>query len=958
MYQVFSRVTACALAVAVSVQAQSPDSAQTSSYIKLRYATFDPVVAEAEVPEALQSRGSDRLWIVQFEGKPTQTGRNGVMELGGQIHGYLPDNAYVVRMGAGDANRIEGLPSVRWVGRYHAAYRLEDELVAEHLAGVDVPKRRYNMVVVDKHNDKPGLAVDLTALGGAIDNDHPGSILFTATLTGDQLLAVARLDQVLWIDRWTPDEEDVDNARIQGGVNYVEGIRGYTGNGLGAHIYEGIETSHPAYSGPVTNVRSGGASSGHGTNTAGIVFGDGTGNPQFRGCAPDSAKFYTNYSSVSTSRWQVVSDLVNIHNVSHTTASWGGARTFNYSSVSADADDIIFDHDIAWTQSQSNAGNQDSRPQAWAKNIFSIGGVRHQNNSNPLDDSWSNSGSTGPANDGRIKPTMAAYYDSIGTTSTGGGYTTGFGGTSGATPIIAGHNMIAIDMFTDEIAPGVNPFGTQLRNPGGSKHSNRPHFTTLKALQVTNTRQYSFNAGSTDNRREHVGYGFPNLQNMWDKRDRTFIVDETDVLTQGSSSRWDITVGANEAELRIAMHHAEPAGNPAAALHRVNDLSLRVTSPSGVVYWGNNGIEQGNWSVAGGSEDNTNPLECVFVQSPQPGVWNVDIFATLVVQDSHVETPQIDADYGLVVSGGTGQGGNPPVLASFVKYGAGCPGSVPAPPASCPSLNPLGGALTLDTRDNEYTNQVLNSGTLVVTGFDIWGASVSGIQTVPAHIYADQGGVPQATPLASTTVTFTTVQGFRTATFASPVTVTGNFYVGFESNNIGGGNTNQTVYCSILQSGTQGNAYWRDLASPNWTQSVLSDIQCYIVACQAPSTGFLTPALDNAGLPTVNSSYGVTLTDAVSNSAAIILTGFSDTIFNGTPLPAALPDAPGCNILAAPEVTSFTLTSASGSASSSFSIPNNNALTGFELFHQWAVLDPANTLGMVVTEGGKARVGN
>ena len=107
------------------------------------------------------------------------------------------------------------------------------------------------------------------------------------------------------------------------GANYVESLGGFTGAGINVHIYEGIDTGHPAFSGPVTNVLSGGNSSGHGTNTAGIVFGDGTGNAAYRGFAPDTGKFYTNYGSVSTSRWQVVNELVNVRNVSHTTASWG-----------------------------------------------------------------------------------------------------------------------------------------------------------------------------------------------------------------------------------------------------------------------------------------------------------------------------------------------------------------------------------------------------------------------------------------------------------------------------------------------------------------------------------------------------------------------------------------------------------------------------------------------------------
>ena len=88
------------------------------------------------------------------------------------------------------------------------------------------------------------------------------------------------------------------------------------------------------------------------------------------------------------------------------------------------------------------------------------------------------------------------------------------------------------------------------------------------------------------------------------------------------------------------------------------------------------------------------------------------------------------------------------------------------------------------------------------------------------------------------------------------------------------------------------------------------------------------------------------------------MTGFSDTIFNGTPLPAALPNAPGCNVLAAPTVTSFTVTSPGGTASAPFAVPNDNSFVGTLLFHQWAVLDGANALGIVVSNGGRATVGN
>jgi len=944
MHQATSLGAFLALTASISISV-SAVAQQDPAHIRLRYEQFNPLVSQPEIPAALRSGDTEQLFIVQFEGVPSQAGRDGLAAASAQIHGYLPDNAYVVRMAPSQQAAVRALPTVRWVGNYHAAYRIDPELIPALLAG-NLGKARYNMMVVDKHNDKPALGKQIRALGGVVDNEHFGSLLYTATLTPQQLIATAHLDQVLFIDAWSPIEDDVDNARIQGGANHVENQAGYSGSTINLHIYEGIEVSHPAYSGPVINVNSGGASTGHGTNTAGIVFGDGTGNPQFRGFAPDSGKFYTNYSTVSTSRWQVFSDLVNVHDVSHTTASWGNARTFFYTTISAESDDNVFDHDIAWTQSQSNAGNQDSRPQAWAKNVFSIGGVRHQNNADPLDDTWSGSGSTGPAQDGRIKPTLAAYYDGIGTTSTGGGYTTSFGGTSGATPICAGHNAIAIEMFTDDSAsPGVGPFGNALRNPGGTAHENRPHFTTLKCLQVSSASKYAFNTTSTDNRREHVGWGFPSLQKMWDSRADTLVVDETDILTQGQSTTHNVVVPSGQNSFQAVLNWAEVAGNPAATSQLVNDMSLKVTSPNGTVYWGNDGLEDGNESnvgTAAGPEDHVNSLEAVFVSNPLAGTWTVEVLATAIVIDNHVETPGVDVDYGLVVASS-----KDPVFATFDTYGQGCTGSFPAP-AYCASLNPNGGSLTNSTNSFEYSFVVNGLGSTQVHSFDIYTQSNSGVITRPAHIYLPSGGGPSGTPLASTTITVGTSPGFYTATFASPVAVSGTFYIGYE-NSPGG-------VISNLSSGATGTGYYRTAVTGNWSQSSLVQRPSWRVDC-GQSGGFATPAIGNNGLPSIGTTYDVTLSAAAASSVAVLISGLSDTMHQGTPLPAALPGAPGCSILAAPLVTEAQLITAAGTASAPIAVPNSLNLMGLPVYHQWAVLDSVNALGIVVSDAGKATVG-
>ncbi|MCA8965354.1 MAG: S8 family serine peptidase [Planctomycetes bacterium] len=637
-----------------SLFAQIPGAfrdAATDSRILLGYASFDPLQGLPEVPAALRATSDTNLWIVQFPGAPTDHDRSVVETLGGRLHGYLPNDAYVVRMGAGTAAAVAVLPEVRWVGSYEPAYRLQPEIRNALLADPQLPEGRYNMVMADKRRDKKALEAKIVAIGGKVFDRHEGSLLFTAELDGPELLAAARLDEVLWIDRWTPEEEDMDNARIQDGANAIETAGGYTGAGVRGHVYEGVEYNHPDFTTPMTNVRSGGQAQSHGHCTAGCVFGNGTSAPQARGMAPDAVGFYTNYSTVTAgwSRNQVIGDVVNVHNCMFTTASWGNTQTQLYTSVSADADDIVFDYRIPWTQSMSNLGTNNARPQAWGKNIISIGGIYHYDNSIVADDSWSGGGSTGPAHDGRIKPDLCNFYDQVWTSDRSGaaGYSpgnsfTGFNGTSAATPITAGTNALAIQMYTDHI------FSNTPRVANGSRFQNRPYAQTLKALQIACAYTYPQAQGT----RLQVGWGHPRLDNMYNRRNRMAIVAEDRPISQGNTHSYLVNVLNGETTLRVCMTYLDPAGNPAAAIDRVNDLTLRVIHPNGTTaYWGNVGLLTANTSSTGGAADTIDTVECVFLNNPTPGNWTIEVTAPTVAQDANTATPGIDATYALVANG-------------------------------------------------------------------------------------------------------------------------------------------------------------------------------------------------------------------------------------------------------------------------------------------------------------------
>jgi len=129
------------------------------------------------------------------------------------------------------------------------------------------------------------------------------------------------------------------------------------------------------------------------------------------------------------------------------------------------------------------------------------------------------------------------------------------------------------------------------------------------------------------------------------------VVDEADVLANLESKTYLLAVQPGEAEFRATLVYSDPPGTTSASLHRINDLDLTVTSPSNVVYHGNNGLLTNMYSTPGGVTDTKNTVENVLLQTPEVGFWTVTVTAADVNQDAHLETPAEDVDFALVVSG-------------------------------------------------------------------------------------------------------------------------------------------------------------------------------------------------------------------------------------------------------------------------------------------------------------------
>lgn len=637
---------------AISLRSSKIDTVvETSNQLKLRYGSFDPLVSVLPVQNRLKASPAGGMFVVQFVSQPLEEYREAIRNLGGEVENYLPDNAYVIEISPDKVKDLKALPFVRWVGAFEPGWRLDQSLIRGLELGTLKEDSYYLQIAGDSAARKARVAAQIVLQGGVVVDSPSQGTLMEIRLTPDALTRAAAIDGVLFIDVKGTPQPDMDNVRVVTGANTLQTVAGYQGQGVRAHVIDGgMRATHVDNVGHVT-VRTNSGDTSHGTSTTGIVWGNGTGNAAGKGMLPMAHGVFSIYSTgwSGAARLAWTQDTVNVHNCVVESNSWGDNLTNQYTTISSYMDEIVFKTDLSILNSMSNWGdNLNVRPQAWAKNVVSIGGVYHLNNTNTADDNWNNGASIGPAADGRMKPELCYYYDSIfcPTNTSNTAYTAGFNGTSSATPMSAGCFGLMYQMWGDGL------FGNTCL--GGSVFANRMHSSTAKAMMVNRANTYSNT--QTDIERFRQGWGLSNVQNIYDARNSMFVVDESDLLTNLATKDYRLYVAPGTPTFKATMAYTDYWAAANANPTRVNQLSIMVTAPDGTTYYGNNGmlgaIDAPNVTTPGGAPDTKNNLQNVWINNPASGVWTVRIKAENLVQDGHVETAGItDADYGLVVSG-------------------------------------------------------------------------------------------------------------------------------------------------------------------------------------------------------------------------------------------------------------------------------------------------------------------
>ena len=492
---------------------------------------------------------------------------------------------------------------------------------------------------------KSRVAERVAGLGARVDAAIPHGYLLEATLTPAELAEIVGWDEVIWVDRWSPPRSYIDKVRQDGGANDLEAIEGFTGQGVRGEVLDlGVTVTHPDFQTPPLIIHKSAGSSGfHGTEVTGIVFGSGVGDPTARGLLPDGQGIVSSVYALSNRYTHTAQLLQPPYLATFQTNSWGVGVSTSYTNASFEIDDITFQYDITILQAQANNGSKLSDQYAWGKNVVSVGGIRHKNTLTTADDTWQQAGSIGPAADGRIKPDLCYWYDQIKTTAGNSGYTSNFGGTSAATPCTAGYFGLFFQMWHEGL------FGNA--PTGATPFESRPASSTARSVMINTADSYAFSGTSADLTRVHQGWGRADVRKLHALREKLFVVDQSHPLQNLQSVTYQLVVAAGEPELRATMVYLDPAGTTSSSQHRINDLSLRVTSPSGTVYWGNNGLLASNASTPGGTSNTVDTVENVRVPDPPAGTWTVEVLADEVVADAYPATAVMDATFGLTVSG-------------------------------------------------------------------------------------------------------------------------------------------------------------------------------------------------------------------------------------------------------------------------------------------------------------------
>jgi subtilisin family serine protease len=711
--RLFALITTCLLPFQFTIQAQTKS-------IRLRNETIvtNPSATNlsAANPALARSKPVSGLFLLQFQDHPQPAWRGQLKSLGVDLLRYVPDDAFIARLENAQPSQIQSLGFVRWLGPYRPEHKVHPRLITAAREALQTNKTVAVSVLIAPRAT-PAEIAGVRNLFSAVDHEshlRQGTVV-RGMLRPAHLNALAQSDSVLWIDR-APKRKLVDevSSKVVGGDDGATGTptvtqqEGFGGAGVTVAVADtGLDTGdtntiHPDLNGRVKallfygSLTNAADEHSHGTHVAGIIAGNAA-----SGEADDSGSLYGlgvawqaslvaqrifdangNPATPFPSDETLAHDAVNAGAVIGSN-SWGDDTQGQYDLDASQFDELVRDADPTTAGDQQyilefSAGNAGPDSQtigspAVAKNVIATGATENGRLDFPIYadgdgiDVMADFSSRGPCEDGRIKPDVVAPGTWISSLLSADA-TAQFaweqissdyiymGGTSQSGPHASGAAAIFVQYYK-------------------SLHTNAlPSPALVKAALINSAVELDESYGNIPIPNFDEGWGRINLTNLIitnavsAPRNYEF-VDQTALLVTGQIFEHHTFVQTSGQPLKITLTYTDVAGNPAAILALVNDLDLEVIGPDGTMYRGNQFV--GGESIPNASiADNLNNVEAVHLNQPLPGDYLIRVRARNVVEDARLDTPAIDQDFALVVSGDLSRPGLGAILLDRPAYTA------------------------------------------------------------------------------------------------------------------------------------------------------------------------------------------------------------------------------------------------------------------------------------------------
>ncbi len=598
-------------------------------------------------------------YIIQFSGPIHEEDTRLLDATGAEVCGYLPNYAYIVKMSEETKTRLSAVNRIGWIGLYQPAYKVSREL--------DLSRSQLDtaIVVIFAEEAQKPVQDQLIALGGRVleTGENKWHKLIKVAISPLQLTKVAREKAVRWIEpfyekygynaqaQWVLQTFDPGTRRV-----WDKGLKGQ--GQIVSTLDSGIRTTHEMFRDPSVSIDNfgdypnhrkiiayqksaydpdgiltfgdEGGSYYHGTHTGCTVGGNDEpvgGTNTNDGMAPESKIFFIDCGSA-----QYPGQIIHAASLEYSLSipyngnsaggarivsnSWGGTSRA-YTLDCAEADQTMWDYPdyLVLFSGGNNPPSVYTGNPGNAKNVVTVGATANGFAANTAQ----GYSSSGPSQDGRIKPTVMAPGDLASAYGASDASYATYSGTSMSCPAVAGTAVLLRQYFTD----GWYPTGAKVSANGFT-----PSAALIKAMLI-NSVETDFADYPVPHRR--VGWGRPAIDNAlyFSNEERKLkVIDYTVGLQTGMVLLAKVDVASTTNPFRVTLVWTDYPGAENANPALVNDLNLEVTAPTGDVYLGN--IFENNQSKTGGASDTKNVEENVFVNDPASGTWKIRVKANNV----------------------------------------------------------------------------------------------------------------------------------------------------------------------------------------------------------------------------------------------------------------------------------------------------------------------------------------